>query len=553
MALAVGLWATLAARGQTGDRTQEDLPTPGSVALEVRQLEDPKVREHWRRALREGGPETRGAAARVVHARRAVELIDDLRDALRDESDPRAALEEADALAALSDEKDDRVLLEAGRRLGDAVMAAIALSLARSRGSAVIPRTFTDVRAALAARGLLPSFLRAAARKDESALATVAKNALESSDSEAWLAVLDASIEVEIPLDRGLLTSALTHESEKVAAETAWRLAASFARELPSDAAELLAILSKKRGTAKRAGEVDLMIGIEMLGRALGREPMESRAWLAWLKTSDTSRIDSHLTENAVTGLLTSGERRALKKRFKRLFPERKPADPQAPSPYGLSWKMRPAKDLPVVRLAGGFPPGFVSGAIAASGCSLAQGPLLAEAAVSFDPMGLPSRVELKRTPPTPECIEAVSALFASSLAAGDGHLDPERPELLFLVLEEGHLSRLEDPGVLAGPGSYLSPPGGGTLEITPPQRMHHVQPEYPEAVRLARRTGWVVVEIVINRSGLVTDIRLLERTDEGFVSSAFAAVAQWRYRPALANGKPVRVYVTVVVDYRLR
>ena len=40
--------------------------------------------------------------------------------------------------------------------------------------------------------------------------------------------------------------------------------------------------------------------------------------------------------------------------------------------------------------------------------------------------------------------------------------------------------------------------------------------------------------------------------TAHGTVDTAIEAVLQWRYEPALQNGKPVEVYFTVVVDFSL-
>ena len=50
---------------------------------------------------------------------------------------------------------------------------------------------------------------------------------------------------------------------------------------------------------------------------------------------------------------------------------------------------------------------------------------------------------------------------------------------------------------------------------------------------------------------GDISVIRV-NRPSLGFEESAILAVLQWRYEPALQNGKPVEVYFTVVVDFSL-
>jgi len=37
-----------------------------------------------------------------------------------------------------------------------------------------------------------------------------------------------------------------------------------------------------------------------------------------------------------------------------------------------------------------------------------------------------------------------------------------------------------------------------------------------------------------------------------GFEEAAIEAIEQWRYEPALLNGRPVDVYLTVVVEFTL-
>lgn len=85
------------------------------------------------------------------------------------------------------------------------------------------------------------------------------------------------------------------------------------------------------------------------------------------------------------------------------------------------------------------------------------------------------------------------------------------------------------------------------------PVLLHRVNPEYPEVVRRARIQGVVVLRAVINREGVVEDVKV-QRSDHPMLDqSATRAVLQWRYRPAYFNGKPLRVYFTVTVKYTLR
>jgi len=113
--------------------------------------------------------------------------------------------------------------------------------------------------------------------------------------------------------------------------------------------------------------------------------------------------------------------------------------------------------------------------------------------------------------------------------------------------------------GLGAGPGT-----GGGrvdappaplelTPDMVPPVLVRKVPPGYPELARTARLPGFVLLEAVVGEDGGVDDVTVLKASSPLFVDAAVGAVRQWRYRPALQNGRPVRVYFTVRVEFQLR
>lgn len=79
------------------------------------------------------------------------------------------------------------------------------------------------------------------------------------------------------------------------------------------------------------------------------------------------------------------------------------------------------------------------------------------------------------------------------------------------------------------------------------------VQPAYPEDARQSRQEAHVILQAVILEDGTVEKLEPLESTgDCSFERAAIAAVKRWRYTPATLGGKPVSVYFTVVVDFKL-
>jgi protein TonB len=104
-----------------------------------------------------------------------------------------------------------------------------------------------------------------------------------------------------------------------------------------------------------------------------------------------------------------------------------------------------------------------------------------------------------------------------------------------------------DDPApLLAGVGGVTNP------ELKPESK---VQPEYPELARVLRLESKVILQAIIDSDGSVrsTEVLLSSPPFLGFEESAVNAVTQWRYRPALQDGKPVDVYFTVFIEFKLR
>ena len=124
--------------------------------------------------------------------------------------------------------------------------------------------------------------------------------------------------------------------------------------------------------------------------------------------------------------------------------------------------------------------------------------------------------------------------------------------------------SEIGIPGALGhgGPGTGLGsgagPGGSGDDEpirvmgdVRAPVKISGDPPIYPDAARRARIQGKVILEAVIDTAGNIVDIRVL-KSEPLLTDAAIAAVRQWKYSPALQNGRPVKVYFSVVVEFRL-
>jgi TonB family protein len=88
--------------------------------------------------------------------------------------------------------------------------------------------------------------------------------------------------------------------------------------------------------------------------------------------------------------------------------------------------------------------------------------------------------------------------------------------------------------------------------DVIAPKLLSHVEPAYPKAARRELIEGVVILEAVIDASGNVTNVSVRKSVHPLIDKAAVHAVRQWRYSPAILNGRPVRVYLTVTTTFNL-
>ncbi len=87
--------------------------------------------------------------------------------------------------------------------------------------------------------------------------------------------------------------------------------------------------------------------------------------------------------------------------------------------------------------------------------------------------------------------------------------------------------------------------------EVSKPELIHKVEPVYPELAKRARVSGNVTLRITINGEGEVRDIRVVEGNPL-LNGASVEAVQQWRYKPAIQDGKPIPVTTTVTISFKV-
>lgn len=82
--------------------------------------------------------------------------------------------------------------------------------------------------------------------------------------------------------------------------------------------------------------------------------------------------------------------------------------------------------------------------------------------------------------------------------------------------------------------------------------QQYYVRPEYPEIARKAGIEGQVVLELVIDTTGFVIDIKVIKSLHELLDEAAVRSASKWRFKPGRQRDKAVRVRVVQPVRFHL-
>lgn len=130
------------------------------------------------------------------------------------------------------------------------------------------------------------------------------------------------------------------------------------------------------------------------------------------------------------------------------------------------------------------------------------------------------------------------------------------------LLLSASCVKRLE-PRTLSQDFEQQTPsPPTGELKESPiflayelaPKVIYDVDLEYPKAALEDSLEGSVVLNVIIDESGKVLSAEVVRSSPpEIFNEAAIAAVMQWKYKPAIQRGVPIRVQIAQLVLFRLK
>lgn len=115
--------------------------------------------------------------------------------------------------------------------------------------------------------------------------------------------------------------------------------------------------------------------------------------------------------------------------------------------------------------------------------------------------------------------------------------------------------------GIGSGNGSGIGPgsggnTGGGPMHIgggvSKPVVLYSVEPEFSEEARKAKFSGNVEVYLWVDEDGKPSHIRVVRGVGMGLDDKAVEAVRQYKFKPAMKDGKPVKVDLYIDVNFQI-
>lgn len=106
-----------------------------------------------------------------------------------------------------------------------------------------------------------------------------------------------------------------------------------------------------------------------------------------------------------------------------------------------------------------------------------------------------------------------------------------------------GWLLSLVDPGAQAQSQSSA---------LTGPTKLYSPAPYYTDEARELGVQGVVILQVVIDEHGQVTDAKMLRGLHEDLDQVAEATIRTWLFEPATLDDQPVSVYYNLTINFRL-
>ena len=87
---------------------------------------------------------------------------------------------------------------------------------------------------------------------------------------------------------------------------------------------------------------------------------------------------------------------------------------------------------------------------------------------------------------------------------------------------------------------------------VTPPQLIKHVEAEFSQEARNNKINGTVAISMWVGFDGIPYHLTIAKPAGYGLDKKALECVQQWRFKPAMKNGKPIPFALNVEVHFQI-
>ncbi len=137
---------------------------------------------------------------------------------------------------------------------------------------------------------------------------------------------------------------------------------------------------------------------------------------------------------------------------------------------------------------------------------------------------------------------KALDAIFADSLAELTPSLRP-----YWQAYARKHFLNETTPA--PSPKQGVSEIGG---QVKPPHVLHSVDPSFSEFARDLKVSGYTLISLVLDEQGHATEFSIVKPLGLGLDERAIAAIVNYQFAPATRDGVPVKVAISIDVNFQI-
>lgn len=89
--------------------------------------------------------------------------------------------------------------------------------------------------------------------------------------------------------------------------------------------------------------------------------------------------------------------------------------------------------------------------------------------------------------------------------------------------------------------------------DVQRPEILFQTPPQYTPEARKAVTQGTVILESIIDEDGCVRKMNVLQGLANGLTDAATRAVREWVFKPATLEGRPVKVYYVLTINFKVQ